>query len=288
MTWWTREPDQWIELADCTLPYWREGTGPDVVFVHGWPLDSRTWRDTVAVLKDRFTCHLIDLPGTGQSKFTKATRAGLRENADALGQVIDQLGLDSYALVAHDSGGVFTRLQAAREPDKVWGMVLGNTEIPGHTPWMLTLLVAAMRLPGRKASMRLMLGSKLLRRLPFAFGGAFDDVGYADAGAFYEAFIQPLLESDQAFAGQQLLAAGLDPRVLAELKPAHAAIKAPVQLLWGKDDPWFPLDHARSMAEQFGGEVEVTPMAGKLFVHEEHSQAWATAAGEFLARAAGV
>ena len=32
-------PMTMLELEDCRLPYWRIGSGPDLVFVHGWPLD---------------------------------------------------------------------------------------------------------------------------------------------------------------------------------------------------------------------------------------------------------
>ena len=95
-----------------------------------------------------------------------------------------------------------------------------------------------------------------------------------------------MIESDRAYAGQQLLASGLDPKIIDELATVHAAIDAPTLLLWGKDDPWFPLAHAEPMAEQFGGPVELQPMDGKLFVHEEHAEAWAQAASAFLAKKA--
>ena len=57
--WWDREPDRWIDLPDCTLPYWTVGQGPDLVFVHGWPVDARTWRRVVPAPIRRTTYGLI-------------------------------------------------------------------------------------------------------------------------------------------------------------------------------------------------------------------------------------
>jgi hypothetical protein len=37
-------PPQWIEVDNAKLAYRRIGSGPDVLFVHGWPLSSSTWR----------------------------------------------------------------------------------------------------------------------------------------------------------------------------------------------------------------------------------------------------
>ena len=236
----TASPNRWIELDDCTLPYWKVGSGPDVLFVHGWPLDGRTWRNIVSELSSHFTCHVFDLPGVGQSRWSKDTAIGMREHAERIEQVVDAVGLRSYALVGHDSGGAFARVHAAAHPDRVWGMVLGNTEIPGHHPFLLKALIAANKLPGSKAAFRTMLSSKILRRLPMAWGGCFADVSFVD-GDYGELFVRPLLEDDRAFAGQMLLAQNLDLAAFDDLAEAHAAITAPVTLIWGEDDPWFPI-----------------------------------------------
>ena len=55
------------------VAYRRVGTGPDVLFVHGWPVSSATFRTLLPHLTDHVTCHLIDLPGAGSSRFTADT-----------------------------------------------------------------------------------------------------------------------------------------------------------------------------------------------------------------------
>ena len=104
---------QFIDLGHSRIPHYCIGRGPDVLFVHGWPLYSATFRGIVPLLADRFTCHLIDLPGTGASDWDARSRIGLSHHVQSVRRVIEQLGLGEFALVAHDSGAVVARLAAA-------------------------------------------------------------------------------------------------------------------------------------------------------------------------------
>lgn len=54
-------------------------------------------------------------------------------------------------------------------------------------------------------------------------------------------------------------------------------------LIWGADDPFFPLRHAREMTRQFAGGAELFAIAeAKLMVHEEHPRAFANHARPLL------
>lgn len=262
-------PTRWLELADCELPYWRVGQGPDVVLVHGWPIDSRTWRDVVPLLAERYTCHLFDLPGAGQSRWTKATRVGLAEHAATTRAVIDEIGLERYAFVAHDSGAVFARLVAAGDPDRVRAVVSGNTEIPGHVPWQLKAFTAARAVPGGAGALLRMMRFGPIRRSKLGFGACFVDPAHTD-GAFHDLFTRPILEDDRVLAGHLLLLEHFDPSVIHSLAGAHGQISAPTRFIWGVSDPWFPLKKARPMVDQMGGPADlVTIDPGALFAHEE-------------------
>ncbi len=276
-------PTDWIELDDCTLPYYRVGSGPDVVLVHGWPLDSRTWRNLLPRLSASYTCHMFDMPGAGRSRWTRKARVGLRENAVALRKCIDAIGLSSYALIGHDSGACFARLVAADDPDRVRGLVAGNTEIPGHEPWQLRVMGPLLKLPGGIAGFKAMLRHKIGRRSSLGFGGCFDDTELAE-GEFFELFVRPLIEDPRAMAGQLLLGENLDFAVVHSLREAHGKITAPTRFIWGVDDPWFPLDKARAMPAQMGGEADlVTISPGKLFAHEEFPDLFLDHAAPILA-----
>ena len=284
MSLFSREP-KWIELEDCRLPWWTVGDGPDVVLVHGWPLDARTWRGVLPALAQHFTCHLIDLPGAGRSEWNERTRVGLAENCVTLQRAIDHMGLREYGLVAHDSGAFFARVVAARDK-RVFGLVLGNTEIPGHRPWQVKAYVLGTKVPGGTALFRLMLRSRWARRLPLILGSCFHDMDVADA-EFKTLFIDPLIHSDEAMAGQMLLAEHLDFTVVDQLFETHPQIQAPVQLLWGAGDTFFPLKMVEEMMSQFGGETELHVFdPGKLFIHEEYADRFGELADAFLLRCA--
>ncbi|MEQ9325649.1 MAG: alpha/beta hydrolase, partial [Polyangiaceae bacterium] len=173
---------------------------------------------------------------------------------------------------------------AARHPDRVTGLVMGNTEIPGHFPWQLTVYLAAARLPGGAKMFTTMLKSRLFRQSPLIFGACFADVAFAD-GEFHELCTRPILEDARHREGTLALLDTFDITVLKELPRVHRRIEAPVQLVWGKDDPFFPLPKAKKMMSQFR-RAELTVLdPGKLFVHEERPDAFAEAAIPFLERA---
>ena len=52
-------------------------------------------------------------------------------------------------------------------------------------------------------------------------------------------------------------------------------------------DPFFPVRKAREMLRQFGGSTEFVEIPGaRLFVHEDHPDAFAAEASAFLSRCA--
>lgn len=277
-----RGADRHVDAGPGRLAYWRFGRGPDVVMVHGWPLHGATFRRIIPALAKRFTLHVLDLPHVGQSEWPKELPSDLESHAKALRKAVDSLGLRSFAYLAHDSGGGIARFAAAGD-ERVKGMVLGNTEIPAHHPWQVKVFVALGKLGLRSV----LLGSlrvRALRHGPLGFGGCFRDPSYAD-GPFGDIFVKPLFASRRAADGQLALARDLDFRTLDRLEGVHTRIAAPVLLVWGAEDPFFPIAKARKMATQFAGGAELVEIAGaKLFAHEDHPVEFVAYAGRFLER----
>lgn len=276
-------PHRIIEVAESQWATWRFGRGPDLLFVHGWPLHAATFRALIPHLADRFTCHLVDLPGAGQTTTAPGARVGFSTHAEQLIQVVDRLGLERYGIVAHDSGGFFAR-QIAAEDARVTGLVLGNTEVPGHTPWQVALFLLASKMWGGTTVFKTVLRSRTLRRSAIGFGGTFGDLSLLE-GDFHDWFVEPLLRSKEAFAGQMLLLRTFDAAALGRLAEIHGQIRAPTLLLWGTEDPFFPLSKAREMIKGLPGGATLHAFEGaKLFVHEEHPAEFARRAAAFLAQ----
>src|SRR5262245_60084291 len=129
---------RFIDVGHSEVAHYRHGNGPPVLFVHGWPLHGATFRKLVPVLSRRFTCHVIDLPGTGASRWDERSRMGIIPHVETLRAVIGALGLRDYGIVSHDSGGVLARLVAAADAS-VRALVVSGSEIPGHRPLIVEL-----------------------------------------------------------------------------------------------------------------------------------------------------
>ena len=61
------EPDRMIDVGHGEVAYRKVGSGPDVLFIHGWPVTGATFRKLLPHLVDDVTCHIIDFVGTGSN-----------------------------------------------------------------------------------------------------------------------------------------------------------------------------------------------------------------------------
>lgn len=276
-------PTQHIELSDCTLPYWRKGQGPDLVFIHGWPLDARTWRHCVAHLCEHYTCHIIDLPRAGLSTWTPETRSGVVHMGDIVAQAISQMPLPpKFGLVAHDTGGSFSRLAAASMPERIAGMVLSNTEIPHHATMRLHALFALGSMPGLER----ILAWALQQRLGRAALSSTSPTNHALLhGELHELFFRTLIEDPHRRHGAVDMLRTVHAKDFDIVQQTHEQLTAPIRLIWGVDDPWFPLKDARRMMRTFTAEIDIVevPQAG-LLVHEEKPEHFTQALKEHFQR----
>lgn len=87
------------------------GTGPAIIFLHGWTLDRRQWRGQAA-LADRFTLIALDRRGFGQS----SAPPDLAEEAADVARVAAALGLERHHLVGLSQGGKVALAHAATRP----------------------------------------------------------------------------------------------------------------------------------------------------------------------------
>jgi pimeloyl-ACP methyl ester carboxylesterase len=272
-------PDAHVEVGPHRLAYRRFGSGPDVVFVHGWPLHSATFRAVVPLLADRFTCHLFDLPGSGRTESDANERTSFESHAETLRSAVDTIGLGRFALFAHDSGGLTARLLAAGNR-RVTALVLGNTDLPGYVPKVVHELLGTARLPGGAELLRFVMRFRAVRRSR-AYCGCFHDLDLID-GDFHELLVAPLLADKRLWARQLDLLATVDQALVDRLPAVHARLAMPVLLLWGTEDPIFPIERARAMIDQFPRATLEPIEAGRAYVHEEHPDAFVGLAKPFL------
>jgi len=94
----------------CRLAYVSEGAGPTVVFAHGGLTRGSSWIGVTALLRDTFTCVMVDQRAHGASDWGGGPQ--LERAVDDLLFVIDRVG-PVHAVVGH-SYGALVALEAAR------------------------------------------------------------------------------------------------------------------------------------------------------------------------------
>ena len=263
------EADQrFVDLGHCRLAYRTLGSGPGLLLVHGYPLSGMTFRHLAPALAQHFTCFIPDLPGLGDTLWSEKTDFRFAAQAETLKSFIDALELPTYSVVAHDTGGTIARRLAVIDGKRLTRMALIGTEIPGHRPpWIPFFQKIAD--PNRPAAFKFLMNQRWFRRSSAAFGGCFADLDLID-GEFFDLFLKPMLADTKRISGQTRYLMGIDWELLDSLKTDHAKITAPVLLIWGADDPVFPVEEARIMVSQLAncaGFVSIP--GGKLFVQEE-------------------
>ncbi len=106
------------------LAYREAGSGPVVVLVHGSPISSWSFRETLRTLADGYRVIAPDLPGFGRSE-KPAEGLGFEAIAGYLSGFLRRVAGDRYALLGHDWGG--PAALAAADPEAVTDLVLANT-----------------------------------------------------------------------------------------------------------------------------------------------------------------
>ncbi|MCU0271075.1 MAG: alpha/beta hydrolase [Acidimicrobiales bacterium] len=275
-------PHRLLDVGAGEAAYRRVGAGPDVLFVHGWPVSGATFRTLLPALSRHVTCHLVDLPGAGDSRFGPDTTLGIDQHIATVRRVLDLLDLDEVAVVGHDSGGLIARHALAGDP-RLRAMALIDTEQPQGLGWRFRSFIAVRHLPGVGTGLGWVVGQPRIRRNRFVLGDAFADATRLD-GEFDELFLQPLHTDPARRAAAVKVLRSFDVDHVRGLEALHRRIDVPVQLVWGERDVFFPVARAEEMVDTFpDARLEVIAGAG-LFSHEERPDQVAAAILPVLTR----
>ncbi len=260
-------PDQFIDVGTGEVAYRRVGSGPDVLFVHGWPVSSATFRTLLPHLTDHVTCHLIDLPGAGSSRFAADQVLTIENHIHSVKRVLDVVDLNDVAVVGHDSGGLIARHAVAGSP-RLRALGLIDTEQSTGLSWKFKSFIAGRRIPGFGAGLGWVAGQPRLRRNRLVLGDAFVDRSLLD-GEFDEFFLKPLNQSPAHRKAAIQLLKSFDYQHVRDLRELHRRITVPVQLVWGEHDRFFPVKWAQEMLADFSDARLAVIKGAGLFAHEE-------------------
>lgn len=94
----------------------REGAGPDLLLVHGYPFNSYDWSPIWRELTSRFTVIAPDMLGMGFSEKPVRYEYSVHDHADMHEALLRELGIGACHVLAHDIGvSVLQEMLARRE-----------------------------------------------------------------------------------------------------------------------------------------------------------------------------
>ncbi|MDB4872901.1 MAG: Alpha/beta hydrolase [Gemmatimonadales bacterium] len=96
-----------------------EGTGSDVILIHGLASSPRVWREMVAAVPG-YRYHLVQISGfAGHARGGNADGAVAAPVAEEIARYISARGLVKPAVIGHSMGGTIGMMLAARHPDSL-------------------------------------------------------------------------------------------------------------------------------------------------------------------------
>lgn len=247
--------------------------GPPVVLLHGTPFSSVEWRRVAPWLARRHRVHFHDMPGYGRSEMRNGQDVSLGVQNRVLAALLDHWGLERPDVVAHDFGGA-TALRAH---------LLDGCEYRS-----LTLIdVVAIRPWGSPFVQH-------VRQHNAAFSGMPPYAHAALLPAYVrsslhrpiaDAELQPYLDPWLGDVGQRAFyrqIAQMDQRFTDEVEARYGELRCPVQVLWGEEDAWIPIETGRAFAAMLpNARFIAVPGSGHL-MQEDAPEAIVHALSEFL------
>ena len=126
-----------IKVNDLSIYYETIGQGEPLIMIHGNGEDHKIFTRAVAILKEHYTCYLIDSRGHGQS--TKVKEYHYDNMADDIYKFIMQLDLKDVNFYGFSDGGIIGLLLASKYPDLLKTMIISgaNTKPEALKPLLL-------------------------------------------------------------------------------------------------------------------------------------------------------
>ena len=114
---------KYIEIENIRTAYMEDGTGRDMLLLHGWGQNKEMMQAIYDHFKDRFHVVSIDFPGFGESN-EPPEAWGVGDYEDHLYQFVHALGMKDMVIIGHSFGCRVAIRYAADHPDEVYKMCL--------------------------------------------------------------------------------------------------------------------------------------------------------------------
>jgi len=270
---------EFVDVGGMRLYYYAagtRGTGDPVILLHGFPLSSRLWH---AVARDFPAGHrlvIVDLPGYGRSDPPSPARTSCGANAAAILALLDNLGIQRAVIVGHGVGGGIAQAFAIQWPDRVSALALVSSAGFGVAPRGMARLARALGPLARFVPPKLLAGlvQGSVRR------------GFEDPDRS-RLTLDTCLRHFTTTAGRDALAAQLTAIGQCDTKAWSkrlGEIRAPTAVIWGEDDPFYPIGLGERLAAAIPGATFENFRGAAHFVPEDQPDHLQRALNQLMSR----
>ena len=245
-----------VDIGSLRVHHMHGGRGSPVVFIHGLGSSGyMEWRFTLGPTAERHRVYAPDLPGYGRTEKPR-TRYTIPYFARFVERYIENRGLRSVVLVGASLGGRIALELALEQPRLVRKLVLVNTLGLGRPQIRMAQMAYGLVTIPRvgEAVMRFTRDAlswaspKMIRRVAGRYAGASSDLERSMDDVYLGNLREMYAGDDFHNAYLSTVRSLINPRALFggnhDVTARLNEIKVPLQLIWGADDPLFPVAHA--------------------------------------------
>jgi pimeloyl-ACP methyl ester carboxylesterase len=256
-------------FRDQTVRYNVTGNGPPLVLVHGTPFSSYVWHRIAMHLAPVRTVYYYDLLGYGQSEQRDQQDVSLGIQNLLLAELLVHWKLASPDVIAHDFGGATSLCAHLLNGCEYRSLTLIDPVAlaPWGSPFVQHVREHGDAFAGlppyiHEAVVKAYVRGAIAREIPDAELAPYVTpwLGATGQPAFYRQIAQ------------------MDQRYTDEVQARYSNLRCPVQIVWGEQDQWIPLERGRALAAAIpGARFQMVPHAGHL-VQEDAPEAIVAAA----------
>jgi len=234
----TLPESRFIDINGIKVHYCDQGKGPILLLLHGMLSSLHTWNEWVKILSPHFRIIRIDLPGFGLTKYL-SSKPNLDTYMHFLYQLVQKLNLKDFFITGNSIGGYLAWNFSVRYPEKVNKLILIDAVgYPQNLPWIVNFVTK----PVFRTIASMMTPRIFIDRNVKTIYGDKNKV----TEELIDLYFDMVMSSDNRGSFINLFQTLKSQCSLNSLSKGITEIKVPTLLMWGKNDPWVPVDVLRN------------------------------------------